>query len=85
MKKILIASVLVLPVAALVAACCTGTAGKTGMATGAMGGPGGISGTTIPNNYGNCHTVTCGSTLAGNSALGGKTYTLTGGGTVIPK
>ncbi len=44
----------------------------------------GISGTSITNIYGNGHTVTYDSSLAGNSALGGKTYTLNGGGTLKP-
>lgn len=45
----------------------------------------GISGSSITNIYGNGHTVTYDSNLAGNSALGGKAYTLTGGGTLVPK
>lgn len=45
----------------------------------------GISGTSITNIYGNGHTVTYDSSLSANSALGGKTYTLSGGGTLKPK
>ncbi len=44
----------------------------------------GISGTSITNIYGNGHTVSYNSSLAGNSALGGKTYTLAGGGYLKP-
>jgi hypothetical protein len=44
----------------------------------------GISGTSITNVYGNGHTVTYDSTLAANSALGGQTFTLNGGGTLTP-
>ena len=44
----------------------------------------GISGTSITNIYGNGHTVTYDKSLAANSALGGKTYTLNGGGTLTP-
>ncbi len=45
----------------------------------------GISGTSITNIYGNGHTVTYDSSLSANSALGAKTYTLAGGGTLKPK
>jgi len=45
----------------------------------------GISGTTITNIHGNGHTVTYDASLAANSALGGKTYTLAGGGQLTPK
>ena len=45
----------------------------------------GITGTSITNIYGNGHTVTYDSGLAANSALGGKTYTLAGSGTLVPK
>lgn len=45
----------------------------------------GISGTSITNINGNSHTVTYDAGLAANSALGGKTYTLAGGGTLAPK
>jgi hypothetical protein len=45
----------------------------------------GISGTTIINIIGNGHTVTYDKSLTANSALGGKTYTLANGGTLIPK
>lgn len=40
----------------------------------------GISGTTITNITGNGHTVSYDASLAANSALGGKTYSLVGGG-----
>jgi hypothetical protein len=43
-----------------------------------------ISGTSITNIYGNDHTVTYDVSLAANSALGGKTYSLNGGGTLVP-
>ena len=46
--------------------------------------PEGISGTSITNIYGNGHTVTYDSSLDGNRALGKKTYTLNGGGTLVP-
>jgi hypothetical protein len=45
---------------------------------------GGVSGTAITNITGNGHTVYYGSSDAANSALGGKTYTLSGGGTLKP-
>lgn len=45
---------------------------------------GGIAGTTITNIYGNSHTVTYDNSLTGNRALGGNTYTLNGGGTLVP-
>ena len=45
----------------------------------------GISGTTITNITGNGFTVYYDSTLPGNSALGGRTYTLNGGGTLTPQ
>jgi hypothetical protein len=45
----------------------------------------GISGTTITNIHGNGHTVYYDTSLAANSALGGKTYSLSGGGTLTPK
>lgn len=44
----------------------------------------GISGTTITNITGNGYTVTYNAALSGNSALGGKTYTLQNGGTLTP-
>lgn len=44
----------------------------------------GISGTTITNIVGNGHTVLCDASAAANSALGGRTYTLVGGGTLTP-
>ena len=43
-----------------------------------------ISGTTITKITGNGHTVTYDEGNAANSALGGKTYTLSGGGTLTP-
>jgi hypothetical protein len=45
----------------------------------------GISGITIANIHGNGHTVYYDANLAANSALGGKTYSLNGGGTLTPK
>jgi hypothetical protein len=45
----------------------------------------GISGTTITNIYGNGYTVTYNASLSGNSALGGKTYSLVNGGYLVPK
>ena len=47
--------------------------------------PSGISGTTITNIVGNGFTVTYDKSLATNSNLGGKTYTLTNGGTLTPQ
>jgi hypothetical protein len=44
----------------------------------------GISGTSIKNIIGNGYTVTYDRSLAANSALGGKTYTLVKGGTLSP-
>jgi hypothetical protein len=44
----------------------------------------GISGTTITNIIGNGHAVTYDASLAGNSALGGGTFTLVNGGTLTP-
>lgn len=46
--------------------------------------PAGISGTSVTNIVGNGHTVTYDESLAANSALGGKSYTLAGGGTLVP-
>jgi len=46
---------------------------------------GGISGTSIINIDGNGYTVTYDKSLAGNSFLGGKTFTLNGGGTLTPR
>lgn len=43
-----------------------------------------ISGSTITNIVGNGHTVTYNTSLAGNSALGSRSYTLAGGGTLKP-
>ena len=43
-----------------------------------------ISGTTITNITGNGHTVTYDAGNAANSSLGGKTYALSGGGTLTP-
>jgi hypothetical protein len=45
----------------------------------------GISGTTITNIHGNGHTVTYDASPAANSALGGRTYSLAGGGQLEPK
>jgi hypothetical protein len=45
----------------------------------------GISGSTITNIYGNDHTVYYDSSLTSNSTLKGKTYTLKGGGYLVPK
>ena len=44
----------------------------------------GVSGTSLANIKGNGYTVTYDSSLSANSYLGGKTYTLTGGGTLTP-
>lgn len=44
----------------------------------------GISGSTIPNIIGNGHALRYDARLAANSPWGGKTYTLTGGGTLEP-
>jgi hypothetical protein len=46
--------------------------------------PSGISGTTITNIVGNGHTVYYDASSSANSDLGGKTYTLAGGGTLKP-
>jgi uncharacterized protein (TIGR03437 family) len=43
-----------------------------------------ISGTSITNIKGNGHTVTYDSTLSANAYLGGKTYSLAGGGSLAP-
>jgi len=43
-----------------------------------------VSGTTITNIMGDGHTVTYDASLAANSALGGKTYALAGGGSLRP-
>ena len=45
----------------------------------------GISGTTITNIYCDGHTVTYDKTLAANTALGGKTFTLGNGGVLVPR
>jgi hypothetical protein len=45
----------------------------------------GISGTAVTNIQGNGHTVYYDATLAASSSLGGKTYSLAGGGTLTPK
>ena len=42
-----------------------------------------MSGTTITNITGNGRTVTYDKSASANSALGGKTYSLTGGGTLV--
>jgi hypothetical protein len=46
--------------------------------------PSGITGFTITNITGNGHTVYYDASLAANSGLGGKTYSLAGGGTLEP-
>jgi hypothetical protein len=46
---------------------------------------GGISADTITNIYGNGHHIYYDASLAVNSSLGGKTYTLNGGGYLSPK
>ena len=43
-----------------------------------------ISGSTITNVKGNEHTVSYDATASATNYLGGKTYTLTGGGTLSP-
>ncbi len=45
---------------------------------------GGVSGTTISNVTGNGHTVYYDASDSANSALGGQTYQLSGGGTLTP-
>ena len=45
----------------------------------------GISGTSITNIVGNGFTVTYDATAAGNSALGGRTFTLVNGGQLKPR
>ena len=45
----------------------------------------GISGSSISNIVGNGHTVTYDSSLAANSALGGKVYALANGGQLKPR
>jgi hypothetical protein len=45
----------------------------------------GISGTSITNIVGNGHSVTYDASLSANSTLGGKTYSLSSGGTLVPK
>ncbi|MDB4889535.1 MAG: hypothetical protein JWL61_1390 [Gemmatimonadetes bacterium] len=47
--------------------------------------PGGITGSSIANIVGNGFTVTYSASLPGNAALGGATYTLVGGGQLVPK
>ena len=47
--------------------------------------PGGITGTSIANIVGNGYTVSYVASLPGNAALGGLTYTLAGGGQLVPK
>ena len=43
-----------------------------------------ISGTTITNIIGHGHTVTYDATLAANAPLGRRSYTLAGGGHLVP-
>ena len=45
----------------------------------------GITGTSITNIVGNGHTVFYTLALPGNAALGGKTYSLVGGGSLVPQ
>jgi hypothetical protein len=47
--------------------------------------PDGISGTSISNILGNGFTVSYLASLPGNAALGGRTYTLSGGGLLVPR
>ena len=47
--------------------------------------PGGITGTSIANIIGNGFTVTYSASNPGNAALGGATYTLAGGGQLVPR
>jgi hypothetical protein len=47
--------------------------------------PGGITGTSITNIIGNGFTVSYLANSPGNAALGGKTYTLAGGGQLVPR
>lgn len=58
----------------------TGDSALTSLADGS-----GIAGMQITNIVGNGHTVTYDKSLAANSALGGKTYNLVNGGTLMPK
>ncbi len=44
----------------------------------------GVSGTSVTNIIGNGHTLYYDSSNSANGAFGGKTYTLTGGGTLTP-
>jgi hypothetical protein len=44
-----------------------------------------IFGTTITNIHGNGHTVTYDPSLSATPALGGKTYSLAGGGQLVPR
>lgn len=50
-----------------------------------LSGTAGFSGTTVSNIIGNGHTVTYDASLATNSALGGKTYTLANGGNLTSR
>ena len=47
--------------------------------------PSGVTGTSIANIVGNGFTVTYVASLPGNAALNGATYTLAGGGQLVPK
>ncbi|MEO8336012.1 MAG: immunoglobulin domain-containing protein [bacterium] len=47
--------------------------------------PAGITGTSIPNIIGNGFTVSYLASLPGNAALAGATYTLSGGGQLVPR
>jgi hypothetical protein len=46
---------------------------------------GGISGSSITNIVGNGFTVYYSASLVANAALGGKTYSLVGGGSLVPQ
>jgi hypothetical protein len=47
--------------------------------------PAGVAGASIPNIVGNGFTVYYSASLPGNAALGGATYTLSGGGQLVPR
>ncbi len=47
--------------------------------------PGGISGSSISNIVGNGYTVSYRADLAANATLGGRTYALAGGGSLVPR
>ena len=58
----------------------TGTSRLTALADAA-----GFAGGAVGNIVGNGHTVTYDATLAGNADLAGATYTLAGGGQLLPE